>query len=240
MRARGLVPVATALLGNRLDEARRWLGRAVEIEPGEKEPAALLAEVHYRCGEFRQAASLFRAAGAEAVAENLESFKTSVPYAIEGEARATRVKFIHTDPLPLVAVRVNGGEEVNFIIDTGAAEVCIDTEFTGQVGAARSGSVSGTFGGGQRAAVEQGRIDSLTLGDSVVRNLPVQILNTRRFDVAARGRRVDGILGTRLFYRFLTTLDYPAGELVLRRKAAGSLKRFERQARTEKQVVVPF
>jgi hypothetical protein len=29
-----------------------------------------------------------------------------------------------TDPLPVVSVRVNGGDEVTFFIDTGSSEVC--------------------------------------------------------------------------------------------------------------------
>jgi hypothetical protein len=34
-----------------------------------------------------------------------------------GEWQTTRVKFLRTDPLPLVSVRVNGGAEVTFFIE---------------------------------------------------------------------------------------------------------------------------
>jgi hypothetical protein len=39
-------------------------------------------------------------------------------------------------------------------------------------------------------------------------------------------KRIDGVIGTTLFYHFLATLDFPRRELVLRRKNAESLKTF--------------
>jgi len=41
--------------------------------------------------------------------------KNTVPYQIAGEAQVSRLKFVHTDPLPLVRVRVNESDEVNFL-----------------------------------------------------------------------------------------------------------------------------
>ena len=52
-------------------------------------------------------------------------------------------------------------------------------------------------------------------------------------------KRIDGIIGTTLFYHFLATLDYPHGELVLRRKTAKSLEQFA-AASSGKSVAVPF
>jgi hypothetical protein len=51
-------------------------------------------------------------------------------------------------------------------------------------------------------------------------------------------KRIDGAIGTTLFYHFLATLDYPRGELVLRRKTVESLKRFTKSS--GKRVVVPI
>ena len=41
-------------------------------------------------------------------------------------------------------------------------------------------------------------------------------------------KQIDGIIGTTLFYHFLTTMDYPHGELVLRRKDAKNLEEFKK------------
>jgi hypothetical protein len=39
-------------------------------------------------------------------------------------------------------------------------------------------------------------------------------------------KRIDGCIGTNLLFHFLATLDYPHGELVLRRETAGGFKQF--------------
>ena len=48
-------------------------------------------------------------------------------------------------------------------------------------------------------------------------------------------KQIDGIIGTTLFYHFLTTMDYPHGELVLRRKDARSLDEFKKSPGKESQ-----
>ncbi len=205
-----------ALFSNRLTEARGWLEKALRTAPGSTEAKGLLAEVFYRQDDFAHAAPLLRAAGREARARQLEAFGRTKPYRIDGPEVAS-LRFTMTDPLPLVRVRVNGGSEVNFLIDTGAAEVVLDTDFARSLGVATAGSETGTFAGGKTADVGRGRVDSLTLGDVVVKNLPVALLPTRPLAPIFGGRRVDGILGTVLFYHFVATLDYPHGRLVLMR-----------------------
>jgi len=51
-------------------------------------------------------------------------------------------------------------------------------------------------------------------------------------------KRIDGAIGTTLFYHFLTTMDYPRGELVLRRKTVKSLEEFKATS-SGKRVAVP-
>src|SRR5262249_12566598 len=52
-------------------------------------------------------------------------------------------------------------------------------------------------------------------------------------------KRIDGVIGTTLFYHFLATLNFPRGELVLRRKDAQSHKTFVAES-YEDSIVVPF
>jgi predicted aspartyl protease len=225
-----------ALLSNRLADAEKWLDKATQLDPQATSVKLLLAEVFYRQDKFDRATPLFRAAKKEAVARKLESFKDITPNEIQGEAKSTVLKFVVTDPLPLVRVRVNGKEDAIFLIDTGAAEVILDPEFAKQVGAKEFGSEEGSFAGGKTAKFGHGRIDSLTLGDFTIHNVPVHLLNTRRFSAAFGDNRVDGIIGTVLFYHFLATLDYPQGQLVLRRNTKEARKAFETD---KKAVVVP-
>src|SRR5262249_4387390 len=177
--------------------------------------------------------------GRTAKAKKLESFKDTIPYKVAGQFTTVHLPFVHTDPLPLIRVKVNGSDDANFIIDTGGAEVIIDTEFAKKVGADQFGSEQWTFGGDQRGDMGEGRVESMTLGGIVIHNLPVNILSTRRFAAAARGLQVDGIIGTVLLYHFLSTLDYAGGELVLRQKAEVGPDASEQQP-VAGQITVPF
>lgn len=156
-----------ALLSNRLDEAQKWLEGAIALRPDDDDAKVMLAEAFYRRDDFQKAASALNGVdvGANELiisqyptlnVAKLQSFKGQTPYELQGDGQATRVKFLKTDPLPVVGVRVNGGEEVTFLIDTGGSEVVLDTAFAKELGVPQFGKVKGTFAGGQTAEVEQG------------------------------------------------------------------------------------
>jgi tetratricopeptide (TPR) repeat protein len=229
-----------ALLSNQLETAQKWLENAIRLKPDETRPKQLLAEVFFRRDDFERAAPLLRTLGREAAAKTLESFHSKTPYEIQGPPAGTALKFVVTDPLPLIRIKVNESEEVNFLIDTGAAEIILDTEFAKQVGAKLFGSETGSFAGGKRAAYEHARIDALTLGDIFVRNVPVGVMDTRRFSGIFGGKRVDGILGTVLLKHFLATLDYPAGRLVLERPTPQALARYDAAVRAGTSAAIPI
>ncbi len=238
-----------ALLSDRLDEARKWLKMAVNLRPGDADPKVMLAEAFYRQDDFQKAAAALNGVdvGRNALivsqyptlnVAKLKSFRGQTPYEVVGAGEATRLPFLKTDPLPLVSVRVNGGEPVTFFIDTGGSEVALDTQFARELGAPRFGTVQGTFSGGQHADVQLGRVDSLGLGDWTVKNVPVAMLPLRQLSAGFGVKRIDGIIGTTLLYHFLATMDYLRGELVLRRKTAKSLERFTATS-SAKRVAVP-
>ena len=156
----------------------------------------------------------------------LESFNDQTPYEVHGDGQTTRLKFLKTDPLPLVSLRVNGSDEVTFFVDTGGPEVVLDTEFAKELGLPQFGEVRGTFSGGQHADVQQSRIESLTVGDWTIKNLPIATLALRQLSEGLGVESIDGCIGTNLLYHFLATLDYPHGGLVLRRKTAKNLEKF--------------
>ena len=238
-----------ALLSNRLDDAQKWLEKAISLRPDDTDPKVMLAQVFYRRDDFQKAAAslkgvdvssnkLIREQYATLNVAMLESFEGQNPYELTGNGTSTRVKFVKTDPLPIVNVRVNGGKEVTFFIDTGGSEVTLDTDFAKELGVPQFGAVQGTFSGGQHAEVQLGRIESLTLGDWTVKNVPTAMLPLRQLSEGCGVKQIDGIIGTTLFYHFLTTMDYPRGELVLRRKDARSLEEFKKSP--GKRVVVPI
>jgi hypothetical protein len=238
-----------ALLSNRLDDAQKWLEKAITLQPENADPKVMLAEAFYRRDDFQKAAAalngidvssnkLIREQYPTLNVAMLESFKGQTPYELHGNGSSTRVKFVKTDPLPVINVRVNGGKEVTFFIDTGGSEVTLDTDFAKELGVPQFGEVQGTFSGGQHTEVQLGRIESLTLGDWTVKNVPTAMLPLRQLSEGFGVKQIDGIIGTTLFYHFLTTMDYPHGELALRRKTAETLKEFTQSP--GKRVVVPM
>ena len=237
------------LLSSRLDDAQNWLEKAITMKPDGRDAKIMLAEAFYRRDDFQKAAAALN--GVDVNSNKLvieqyptlnvamfESFKGQTPYELHGNGTSTRLKFVRTDPLPVVNVRVNGGKEVTFFIDTGGSEVTLDTDFAKELGVPQFGSMQGTFSGGQHAQVQLGRIDSLTVGDWTIKNLPTAMLPLRQLSKGFGVKQIDGIIGTTLFYHFLATMDYPHGELVLRRKTAESLQEFEKSP--GKRVAVPI
>jgi hypothetical protein len=230
-----------ALLSNRLEKAREKLARALEMKPDDRSALSLLAESWYRADDFEKAAPLFKAIGRETKAAQMESFKGVSPYRIEGKSGISSLRFVMTDPLPVVEVQVNGGKKVNFFIDTGGAELIIDTELAKEAKLPLFGSEMGTFAGGKQSGFEFSRADTLTLCDFTVRDLPVHVMPVRQFSGPVfGGLRVDGIIGTVLLYHFLPTLDYPGGRLVLRRRTSESAAAFEKEIQGGKSVIIPF
>ena len=79
------------------------------------------------------------------VVPKLKAFEGQTPYEVHGDGDVTHLKFVKLDPLPLVHVRINGGPEVVFFIDTGGSELLLDTQFAQELGVKSLGSVDGNF-----------------------------------------------------------------------------------------------
>src|ERR1700722_9750037 len=224
------------LFSNWLDESEKYLRRAAEAGPFQEVAKNLLGEIYYRRDQFPEAARWLRAAGNGERAEPLELFGGAAPYTIVGPPDETRLPFVVTDPLPIVRVRVNGGEAGSFLIDTGGAEVQLDADFAKRMNLSAAGESSTMLLDGSQTEMRHGRVASLQLGDFDVQNVPVGV---RPLPVFA-GRKLDGVLGTVLLYHFLATIDYPNGEVILRRRSAEILHAFEARAQAEKQIAMPF
>lgn len=230
-----------ALLANRLNEAEKWLIKAIKLKPEEETPKSLLAETYYRQDKFKKAAPLLHAIGRKALARKLESFKDAKPYQIKGATNSTNVKFVITDPLPVVKVRVNNSQPVNFFIDTGGGEIIIDQEFAKEVGAISFGSETGVFAGGKKVSYHHGRVDFLTIGDFTIKNLPIHIMDIHSFTKPIfKETPIDGVIGTIFLYHFIPTLNYPDGQLTLQLKTEQNIKQIRQEAIEKKSIVIPF
>src|SRR5580692_7781840 len=149
----------------------------------------------------------------------------------------SHVPFAITDPLPVLKVRVNDKADAYFLLDTGAPTASLDPAFASELRLTTKDDGTGTFLGGKTATIKSATLSSLSLGSATVRNLPVTLFPTRGFKLDKR-YRLDGVIGTGVLYRFLSTIDYPHGELVLRPRDASA--DFERRAAESNDVSVPM
>ena len=233
-----MLRAAVALLEHRAAAAAVPLERAVSRRPRDKIAAGLLGEALYRQDRFEAAAPWLARAGQPARARKLASFAGTTPYRYTGEPGP--VPFLQTDPLPVVEAGIDDGRTGLFLIDTGAGEVYLDRTFARELQVPSFGVERGGFGGGLVGRYEHGRVRALQLGGMSVRDLPVVLLDTRPLMALPDGQRIDGILGTVLFYHFLVTIDYPGGRLVFRPATAEGRRQFESSVEGRSRIEVPF
>ena len=202
-----------ALWRNDTEEAESYFEDALSHTPWYRDFWPLNTNLKYHLGmtylrqdRFADLAQLFDEARGpvalgplrdlDAFGRQMALFENEPPYAIEGPDEA-RIDFVTTDPLPVIEVSVNGSEPLDFIIDTGGMEVILDNDLAEQIGAQMAGSITGSYGGGKKAETGLGRIDSLTMGEFVVRNVPIHTLDTDPISPLFEGLDIDCCIAVR-------------------------------------------
>lgn len=203
-------------IANHIDESEYWLTRAAAINPKSVPVKSLLAENFYRKNQFREAAAYFRLAKRSSLAAKLESFEGKEPYKKPEQFDSIRLKFLVTDPLPVVEVVINSQFSGCFFINTGGGELILDRDFADKIHPLSFGVEKSYFGGGKTAGLEHITIQSITLDNQIIMNIPAVIIGFNGLELG--GCKVDGCIGTVFLYQFLSTIDYKNGEMILRNK----------------------
>lgn len=244
-----------ALWNNRSAQAEQYYLGALRATPWYANFWPLTSELKYRLSltyyrqdRFAEAAAIMREAvgpvavgplaDLQALGRQMELLAGQPAYKIEGPEES-RVAFVATDPLPIVEVAVNNHAPQYFIVDTGGMEIVLDDDLAAEAGAQIGGTVNGTYAGGKTAATGLGRVESIQIGDFVVRNVPVHILDTDPWS-ADFGREIKGVVGTRFLMHFLSTIDYPHQCLILRQLTPANLQDLERQITADGAKEIPF
>jgi len=122
------------------------------------------------------------------------------------------VPVLYADNLLFADVSVAGGAPVRFVIDSGAGTTVLDSAFAADLGVRGTASLPGMGGGGVRraelAALPPLEVGGLHLESQTGAMLPLTGTVEAATDVAARG-----ILGFDFLSRFVTRIDYAAGEV---------------------------
>ncbi len=146
----------------------------------------------------------------------------------------TRVPFVTSDPLPVVTVVANG-VRANFLVDTGG-DVDLEPAFAQRIGVKTESAGTGTFAGGLRAAVARGMVKRLALGGATANDVPVHVIESHASAFFPK-LKIDGVIGTTYFERFLVTIDYPHNQLILRPRSREVSAAFESAAAADSAVV---
>lgn len=115
---------------------------------------------------------------------------------------------------------IDGGPEHDFLFDTGASVTVLDSTFAAGAGIATEGRMQAA-GAGASGSAAWAKLGSLAVrgpdGDGVeLRDLKVAVLSVNPTFAPYFWREMAGILGYDVISRFVVTIDYDRGVLVLR------------------------
>jgi hypothetical protein len=201
-------------LRNRPGEAGPWLREALVDLPGSRRLLALLAQCLARGGELGAAADLYRSLGRTALAETLTRLAPEGWYRVAIPAAGAERPWLPDLALPLVTAEINGVPG-RFLLDTGVGETLIDPALAAPAGLEALGEEPIHFPSGPAGLVHHSLIHSLALGPVRLQGVPAQVYATREAFAALLALPVDGIIGTGVLSRVVTTLDYRARVLRL-------------------------
>lgn len=127
-------------------------------------------------------------------------------------------------------------------LDTGGTSVWLLPEAARRAGLSPVGPGQEVLAYGRKATLRPAGPVSVTLGAFEVSNVPASIFPapSDTLGTTLDGRTVQGVVGSSVLFHFLSTIDYAASTLVLRRKTPGLLRQFEAQAARNGTVPIPF
>jgi tetratricopeptide (TPR) repeat protein len=128
------------------------------------------------------------------------------PGGIQHLMHSVEVPFDYAHKEILVKCRINQGDELDFLFDTGASETIIDRRVAAENMLLKEGVAD------IRALAGSVQSDTTTLGRFEVGNLVLNDVDARILDLSGQsrhlGRRLGGIIGTNVISKFVAVLDY--------------------------------
>lgn len=239
--AADLAALGTAYLAaGRFDDARRRLRAAIDLKPFRTTYATIawdLAQVEYLSNNFETSLDWAQVAIDHGMSvrewhlDYLRSLSNVPVYQFSG-ASTDRLPFHFGRPdVPRVAVKINGSEPSEAIIDSGAVLSIISKRLADSIKVRRLGAFEGTFFGllGEPIAVQFGLVEKLELGEIVLSNVPVAIMpdDKMKFLIsrsAGQEFRMDFLLGTNLLKEFRVELNFDKSHAVFTRLTAADRK----------------
>jgi predicted aspartyl protease len=214
---------------NRISEGLANLREAVSLNSDEPDYLFALGQVSARAELYRDAADAYNrflqvsTDDDDDRRERIRGLITFLRYLGERDklyfsagAEQTKVKFELIGNRPIIEVGVNGRKErLRFVLDTGSGITVISKKTAKRIGvnSITKGGFAKGIGGDGKFEIVYGFINQVSIGDAVVKNVPVYIRDFQ--DV---GYHLDGYIGLSLISKFLTTIDYGEKTFLLTRR----------------------
>ena len=191
----------------RFTEALEEVQQALKLSPRNGEFHHTMGRIFERMRRFQEAAAAFgnylnllpkedrsdKAAWSRNAIRFLRSFGARVPYEVEAEAEPENSAELYTVPFRLVKDKVvirgsvNGSDDMDFVLDTGAEETVLSGRVARRLSVPVLGrTLSAGVGEVGLRGLEVGRIDELQIGDLRVRNVPCLIKSPELRDLPIR------------------------------------------------------
>lgn len=128
-------------------------------------------------------------------------------FSMNGGGTSTTVPIELIDNHVYLNVMLDGKGPYRFIFDTGGSNV-IDPAVAKELGATAAGSFQGSGAGSASETFSFAKVNTLAVGDAVLRDQVFAVIPIRQGFGVAAGQRVDGLIGFEVLARYVTTFDY--------------------------------
>jgi predicted aspartyl protease len=213
------------LASGRLDDARRHLRAAIDLVPFRETTAHVawsLSQVEYLANNLDSSLDWAQYATEHGLIvkqwhlDYLRALSQVNVYHFTGLPSSQLSMRTSRPDVPRVEIRLNAKQPVTAVIDSGAVLSIASRALADRLAIRSLGNFKGTFFGllGEPIEVDFGILDSMTLGDIVVQNVPVAIMPDDKMHFIVNGRKdfnIDFLIGANVLKEFRTDLDFPRG-----------------------------
>ncbi|HEX7190718.1 MAG TPA: aspartyl protease family protein [Thermoanaerobaculia bacterium] len=219
------------LSSGRYEDARKHLRAALQLQPFHTTAAQIewsLSQAEYMSNNYESALEWAEQATNHGVLvkqwhiEYLRALAHTRIYDFSGLPTTSVPMKAARPEVPRVDVRLNGKRPVSAVIDSGAVLSIASRQLADSLPIERLGRFTGTYYGllGEPIDVEFGLLESVTVGDIVVQNVPVAIMPDDKMHFVSSGKtafNIDFLLGANFLKEFRTDLDFPRNTVTFKR-----------------------
>lgn len=197
--------------------AIKYLKKSLLSTAEDKELCELVALAYLRQNDNQEAAFWFEKAKLWSMASFYRQI--SHPFEVLPGCESAQLAFMDSSyPFyPIVEVKMNN-QSFLFLIDTGSSTTLVDMQLAHKLGINGKEHSQLVLSNGKQTKALLGTIESMSLGQWVIKNVPVLIVEELHRKSNGKECNFQGVLGMDFLSRFNLLLDYPARKVKFHRK----------------------